>query len=119
MQQLWHGVAVAVVFLAAVPGWTQAPATPTSPPQPSAPDGTKPEISFPSAATTSQPNTAPVADASSPASPAIDARPTARQHKRAVRHRRPSRAVLAASDEKLLKAKPERSDNAMANAITK
>jgi hypothetical protein len=52
-------------------------------------------------------------------SPAIDAKPTAQQHKRVVRHRRSTRAVLAAGDEKLLKAKPERLDNATANAITK
>jgi hypothetical protein len=120
MKQLLNRFAVVVVLLVAVPGWAQAPVTPTPLPQPSAPEGAKPKVSFPPAETTSQPNTAPAVNASSAVvSPAIDAKPTAQQHKRMVRHRRPSRAVLAAGDEKLLKAKPERSDNATANAITK
>jgi hypothetical protein len=121
MKQLLNGVAVAVILLVAVPGWAQAPVTPTSPPQPSVPEGAKPKVSFPPAETASQPaNLAPEENASSAVvSPAIDAQPTAQQHKRVARHRPPSRAVLTAGDEKLLKAEPERSDNATANAITK
>ena len=121
MKQLLNGLAVVAVLLVAVPGWAQAPVTPTSLPQPSAPEGAKPRVSFPPAETTSQPaNTASAVNASSAVvSPAIDAKPTAQQHKRVVRHRRSTRAVLAAGDEKPLKAEPERLDNATANAITK